>query len=175
MPSPPSRIIVQFVLCTLFCVFYGYADDNHHAEETSDLKFEIVNDSLVSSKSQKFDIKYNALITRAYFKIIVEAERADIKLSEEFKEKYLVCQNNIWNAEREQELEEIYLKFTAHRRMLKGLKSWRVFSEYRTGDLAYFKTENYKQIYTMYKRGSNDFSMVKVLMYKLADLYHHGE
>lgn len=175
MPSAPSRIIVLLVLCTLFCLFNGYADDKHHAKETTDLKFEISNDTLGNPKIQKFDTKYNALITRAYFKIIVEAERADLKLSKEFKEKYVECQNNIWNAEREKELEDIYLKFTAHRRMLKGLKSWRVFSEYRTGDLAYFKTENHKQIYTMYKRGSNDFTMVKVLMYKLADLYHFGE
>lgn len=175
MPSPPNRIIVQIVLCTLLCVFTGYADDKHHAEDTSNPIFEISNDTLSNPKADKFDAKYNALITRAYFKIIVEAERADLKLSEEFREKYVECQNNVWNAEREKELEDIYLKFTAHRRMLKGLKSWRVFSEYRTGDLAYFKTENYKQIYAMYKRGSNDFTMVKVLMYKLADLYHFGE
>ncbi len=179
MPSPPSRVIVLLVLCSLFCNFKGYADATHYAEGESDLKFEVTNDTLRNPKLQKFETKYDALITRAYFKIIVEAERADIELSKEFKEKFLAYQNSISTAalteDLEQELDKVYVKFSAHRKMLKGLKSWRIFSDYRTGDLAYFKTENYNQIYAMYKRGSNDFTMVKVLMYKLADLYHFGE
>jgi hypothetical protein len=135
----------------------------------------IDNDSLSSVKNATFIKKYNSLVFRAYFKIIVEAERADIRLGKEYKRMYSAYEANTLSSESEEKFVKTYKKFLAHRRMLKGLKSWRIFSEYRTGDLEYFKAENHNEILKMHQRGSNEQTMIKVLMYKLADLYHFGE
>lgn len=133
------------------------------------------NDSLSNEKNSTFTKKYNSLVSRAYFKIIVEAERADIRLGKEYKHMYRAYEANTLNPDSKEKFVKTYEKFLAHRRMLKGLKSWRIFSEYRTGDLEYFKAENYDELLSMHKNGSNDYAMIKVLMYKLADLYHFGE
>lgn len=171
MLPPPISFKVLTILCVLhFSFFQGYALENFN-----DFDVEVSNDTLTNSKFSKFEEKYNSLISRAYFKLIVEAEKADINLGEEYKQMYLAFENNTMNEDAESKFIEVYEKFMAHRRMLNGLKSWRVFSDFRTGDLAYFKAENYNQIFRMYQRGSKDFTMIKVLMYRLADLYHFGE
>jgi hypothetical protein len=171
MLPPPNRCIALRIFCILLFGFY----QGHALEKLNEFDTEISNDSLVNSKYDKFNKKYNALIARAYFKLIVEAEKADISLGEEYKKMYDAFENNTMSEDLEAEFIKVYDKFLAHRRMLNGLKSWRVFSDFRTGDLAYFKAENYERIHKMYQRGANDFSMVKVLMHKLADLYHFGE
>lgn len=153
-------------LCTSLLFTKTYSFENHIV---------VNNDSLSTIENPKFAKQYNALVTRAYFKIIVEAERADIRLSEEYKQMYSDYEANTLNPEMEKKFLKTYEKFLAHRKMLSGLKSWRVFSEYRTGDLEYFKAENFQELLRMQQSGSSEFAMIKVLMYKLADLYHFEE
>lgn len=168
----PYLIIVIFMF---FLFEKGYSLEHQFALNFDKNINDINNDSLALNKNPEFTKKFNALVARAYFKIIVEAERADIRLGEEYKRMYSAYEANTMDPDSEEKFVKTYEKFLAHRRMLAGLKSWRVFSEYRTGDLAYFKAENYQEILRMYQRGANDFTMIKVLMYKLADLYHFGE
>lgn len=120
----------------------------------------------------KFTKKFNSLVSRAYFKLIVEAERADIRLGEEYKRLYAKNEDKMDDLEIQQEFTMVYKRFLAHRRMLAGLKSWNVFSENRTGDWEYFKKEYRETVYNMYKNKSSDDEMVAFLMYRLADLYH---
>lgn len=163
------------VLATGFFFLKGFASENSFEPHFYKAEIAINNDSLALAENPKFAKKFNALVSRAYFKIIVEAERADIRLVEEYKRMYGAYEANTLNPGSEKKFVKTYKKFLAHRRMLAGLKSWRIFSEYRTGDLDYFKAENYDEILEMYQRGTNEQTMVKVLMYKLADLYHFGE
>jgi len=171
MLPPLNRVIVLCTLCSFFfSIYYVHAHNKINSSNVS-----VLSDSLLTAKQLKFEKKYNSLLSRAYFKLIVEAERADINLGKEYKELYYAFESNTMSSDAEAEFFKVYEKFMSHRRMLNGLKSWRIFSDFRTGDLEYFKAENYDQILKMYRRGSNDFTMVKVLMYRLADLYHFGE
>ena len=166
------RNLCVIVLVMLVCAI---ATANRIETNSTFVILGIDNDSLDIKENPTFEQKYNSLVSRAYFKIIVEAERADIRLGKEYKQMYSAYEANTLDKDYEKKFTKTYKKFLAHRRMLKGLKSWRIFSEYRTGDLEYFKAENYREILTMYQKGSNDFTMIKVLMYKLADLYHLEE
>jgi len=170
-----NKAIVLSVLCVLCVRFQGFAFEKSMNIEVLNNEIEVLSDSLSNPKIKKFDLKYKSLISRAYFRIIVEAEKADIKLGKKYAELYTAFEKSMANVDSEEELFEFYEKFMAHRRMLSGLKSWRIFCDQPTGDLKYFKAENYEEIFNMYQRGSNDFTMIKVLMYKLADLYHFGE
>lgn len=124
------------------------------------------------TESPKFTKKFNSLVARAYFKLLVEAERADIRLSDEYKRLYAQNGDNMDDLVIQEEFTLVYKRFLTHRRMLSGLKSWRIFSEDRTGDLEYFKKEYRDAIYTMYSERASDDKMVAFLMYRLADLYH---
>ncbi len=128
------------------------------------------------STGRVFSKKYNSLVSRAYYKIIAEAENADIRLKLEYER---------WNLKKYapdqakdpifvKDLEQVNNKYQAHREMLMGLRSWNIFSENRTGDLEYFKRENYQEVLRMYQKGFNDDDMVNFLVYRLADLYHAG-
>lgn len=125
-----------------------------------------------ASDNPKFVKKFNSLVARAYFKLIVEAERADIRLGEEYKRLYAKNEHRMDDLDIQEEFTLVYKRFLAHRRMLSGLKSWKIFSDDRTGDLDYFKKEYREAIYKMYKSKSSDDEMVAFLMYRLADLYH---
>ncbi len=169
-----SRNLFSIFFVFLVCVAVNASESKVEVKFTKSI-VDIENDSLSNEKNSAFTEKYNSLVSRAYFKIIVEAERADIRLGEEYKHMYSAYEANTLNPDTQEKFVKTYEKFLAHRRMLKGLKSWRVFSEYRTGDLEYFKAENYDELLRMHQNGSNDHAMIKVLMYKLADLYHFGE
>ncbi len=121
-----------------------------------------------------FPKKYHDLVSRAYFKIIAQAEDADARLKME---------HDYWNAEslegstkkdrvHKQDLVMVNKRYMAHKAMLEGLRSWNIFSEYRSGDLDFFKAENEKEIHKMMLQGENNDQMVNYLVYKLADLYH---
>tara|TARA_R110002167_G_scaffold158880_3_gene354223 strand:+ start:2762 stop:3403 length:642 start_codon:yes stop_codon:yes gene_type:complete len=139
----------------------------------------------IASDNQAIDLiigpafrkKYQSLVARAYHKIILQAEDADIRLKLEYER---------WNLRKydpeleddaifQQNLNQVNTKFKAHRRMLKGLRSWNVFSENRTGDLDYFKKENMYEVYRMDQQEAKDDAMIGFLMYRLADLYHVQE
>ncbi|PHQ61751.1 MAG: hypothetical protein COC08_03690 [Maribacter sp.] len=122
----------------------------------------------------EFKKNYHSLVSRAYVKIISEAENANDRLKSEYEN---------WNAKKadptvdknakfKKNLHLINRKYEAHREMLEGLRSWKIFSEYGTDDLKFFKKENLKEVHSMIKRGKSDFAIIGFLVYKLADLYH---
>lgn len=123
-----------------------------------------------------FSKKYHSLVSRAYYKIIAEAENADIRLKLEYErwnlKKYAPDQakDSIFV----KDLKRVSNKYQAHREMLMGLRSWNIFSDNRTGDLDYFKRENFQEVHQMYQKGLDDAAMVNYLVYRLADLYHAG-
>lgn len=124
-----------------------------------------------------FEKKYYLLVTRAYFKIISEAEAADGRL----KAEYIT-----WSAQaREQQdlsskaskhgMEVVRRKYEAHREMLEGLKSWNILSEFGTDDLRFFMAEHRDRVLQMYHVGQGEKRIVYYLVYQLADLYHFDE
>ena len=119
-----------------------------------------------------FEDHYQALVSKAYFKIITEAEKADARISADYK--LLQDDESSISISKKQE-HEITKKYEAHKAMLSGLKSWNIFSEDRSGDLDYFKIENKSAILRMIQSGDADHQMVNYLIYKLADLYHVEE
>lgn len=128
----------------------------------------------VVSANSIFKKKYKSLVSRAYFKIITEAERADGYLKaqhEEFNSQKNTFENKK-NKEFKTNLEMVNKKYAAHSKMLAGLKSWNIFSEQRTGDLEYFKKENFNDVYSKYIGREDDDIIINFLVYKLADLYH---
>ncbi|MDO1512780.1 hypothetical protein Q2T41_08945 [Maribacter confluentis] len=119
-----------------------------------------------------FDNRYQELVSKAYFKIITEAEKADAIITAEYK---LIQSEDLANGHYKKRAQEITKKYNAHKAMLSGLKSWNIFSEDRSGDLKYFKAENERAILKMMRSGEQDHQMVNYLIYKLADLYHVEE
>lgn len=118
--------------------------------------------------------KYNTLVSRAYFKIIAEAEKANDRLQKEYEEwnaKKLDAGNK-GNATFKKQLNLINRRYSAHQKMLKGLKSWNILSEYRSDDLRFFKNENRNEVKQMFNAGKEDSAIVNLLIYRLADLYH---
>ncbi|MFK5974750.1 MAG: hypothetical protein QM485_15920 [Flavobacteriaceae bacterium] len=122
----------------------------------------------------EFMSNYHSLVSRAYVKIISEAENANNRLKSEYEN---------WNAKKadptvhknakfKKNLHLINRKYEAHREMLQGLKSWKIFSEYGTDDLKFFKKENLKEVRSMIRKGKSDVAIIGFLVYKLADLYH---
>lgn len=129
-------------------------------------------DGIVLKSTTRFDAKYQSLVSRAYFKIITEAEKADARISAEYK----LLQTWKLNFKADQrKITEITRKYEAHRAMLNGLKSWNIFGDNRTGDLDYFKKENEDAIQRMIGEGVTNDQIVNYLIYKLADVYHGEE
>ncbi len=121
-----------------------------------------------------FAEKYHDLVSKAYTRIIVQAQSADTRLKTEY---------NQWNKngqvlttkkdkESRQKLALVTKKYTAHQAMLEGLKSWNIFSEDRSGDLDFFKAENENEVFGALMRGESEERVINLLVYKLADLYH---
>ena len=119
-----------------------------------------------------FEDRYQALVSKAYFKIITEAEKADARISADYK---LLQDNELSMSISKKQEHEITKKYEAHKAMLSGLKLWNIFSEDRSGDLDYFKIENESAILRMIQSGDAEHQMVNYLIYKLADLYHVEE
>jgi len=129
---------------------------------------------LIVEKKKTFDIKYNALVRRAYLKLIAEAEKADTRLEKEYilRNASALKKGKKRTKTFEQKLELVNKRFHSHRKMLLGLKSWNIFSEYGTNDLDFFKAENELAVQEMLRNGKSESSIVGFLIYKLADLYH---
>lgn len=119
-----------------------------------------------------FEQTYQTLVSKAYFKIITEAEKADARIAAEYK---LLHDDSLKSKINKKKVVEITKKYEAHKAMLSGLKSWNIFSENRSGDLDYFKAENKDSVQKMMRTGETDLQMVNYLIYKLADLYHVEE
>ncbi len=135
----------------------------------------ILEPSFSSSKTTKgFDKRYHYLVARAYFRLLSDAQKAERKLKAQY-ERYRfdnVKYNRSNSAVYQRKLALAEQKYSAHKAMLRGLKSWNLFSENRTGDMFYFMMENENRIFQMYDREISEDKMVKFLIYKLADLYH---
>ena len=137
----------------------------------------VLDEPIPSVAKTGFEEKYESLVSRAYFKIITEAEKADARITAEYRllNNQVVSENGIKEKSLKKRQEEMTRKYKAHKAMLEGLKSWNIFDENRTGDLDYFKAENRDAVLEMAKKGENNDRMVNFLIYKLADLYHLEE
>jgi len=124
-----------------------------------------------------FNRRFNSLVTRAYFKIISEAEEADGRLKAEYGRWNKMQQDNGIKKDHDfkKEYETVVRRYQAHKAMLEGLKSWNIFSDSKSDDLDYFKAENRNEVYKMYQNGSTEDSMINYLVYRLADLYHYQD
>ena len=148
------------------------ADNAENTEElyaSNDNEVLLANDTKIEAG---FEDRYQTLVSKAYFKIITEAEKADARISADYK--LLQDDESSISISKKQE-HQITKKYEAHKAMLSGLKSWNIFSEDRSGDLDYFKIENKSAIQRMIQSGDADHQMVNYLIYKLADLYHVEE
>lgn len=148
--------------------FYSSAEDSGVLEEESYLE---------TGKVASFEAKYASLISRAYFKIIAEAEEADSRIEQDYLR--LSSQkaelDNRSNKDYKKNLELARKRYIAHREILDGLKSWNAFSEYGSDDLEFFKEEQANTAYRMYLNGESDENIIDFLIYKLADLYQYEE
>ena len=147
----------------------------NNAENTEELYASNDNEVLLANEAKieaGFEDHYQALVSKAYFKIITEAEKADARISADYK---LLQDDELSISISKKQEHEITKKYEAHKAMLSGLKSWNIFSEDRSGDLDYFKIENEGAILRMIQSGDADHQMVNYLIYKLADLYHVEE
>ncbi|UCD61992.1 MAG: hypothetical protein JSV59_05360 [Flavobacteriaceae bacterium] len=124
-----------------------------------------------------FEEKYASLISRAYFKIIAEAEEADARIEQDYlrlsSQKDELENHN--NKDYKKNLELARKRYIAHREILDGLKSWNAFSEYGSDDLEFFKEEQADAAYKMFLNGESEENIIDFLIYKLADLYQYEE
>ncbi len=157
-------------------------DSNNALASLDDETYIVVSDVQILNMDYKtimntdatFNEKYNSLVSRSYFKIIIEAQKADDHLKEEYNrlnlEKKEATNKN--NPDFKKKLTLVNKRYRAHKEMLEGLKGWNIFSENRTGDLEFFKKENVNTVYKKYKGGETDETIIGFLVYQLADLYH---
>ncbi|WP_405411844.1 hypothetical protein [Maribacter sp. Asnod1-A12] len=141
----------------------SYTKDDLYA--SSDEEVALAKDNMESG----FNSKYESLVSRAYFKIITEAEKADAQITADYK---LLNDTESTVKVDKKKVQAITNRYEAHKAMLSGLKSWNIFSDDRSGDLDYFKAENEIEIQNMISGGESDNQIVNYLIYKLADLYH---
>jgi len=148
--------------------FYSSTEDSGILEEDGFLE---------TARYTAFEEKYNSLISRAYFKIISEAEEADYRIHQEYlklnDQKGEMGNRN--NKSFRNRLELARKRYIAHREILEGLKSWNAFSEYGSDDLEFFKEEQAGSAFGMFLNGESDEDIINFLIYKLADLYQYEE
>ncbi len=141
---------------------------------SADNEMVAVDEPLAIKSNRLFEKDYQSLVSRAYFKIITEAEKADVRISSEYK--MLKEQENSTASGMDKQFKKrkeiVSKKYKAHKAMLGGLKSWNIFSENKSGDLDYFKAENRDAVSKMKKQGETNAQIVNFLIYKMADLYH---
>jgi len=118
---------------------------------------------------------YDSYVSRAYYSLISEAQKADQHLLEEYNNLLKASKNRPDRAAYTQELALAKLMYEAHWKMLEGLKSWNAFSEYGSDDLDFFKQQQLENAYLMFSKGSSDTEIINFLVYRLADLYHLEE
>ena len=112
--------------------------------------------------------RFHNLVSRAYFKIIAEAENADATIRESYEQ--LLADNGPEN-----ELALAKKRYRAHTNMLEGLKSWNAFTDKATADIEFFKAEHVVNAHQMLQEGRSEQEVIRYLMLELADLYHVEE
>ena len=159
----------------------GNAEDlsNQNKFYVSNSETEIAADKFTTKINMEavFNERYHSLVSRAYFKIISEAENADSRLKSEYEYWNLKLQDPRIKKDKafKKRFETVNKRFEAHKQMLDGLKSWNIFSEFRSNDLDFFKAENRNEIHNMYQKGNSEDVIINFLVYRLADLYHYKE
>lgn len=150
--------------------------DNFYTS-TADVVLDNTENAPFLKSEEAFAKKYQDLVSKAYTKIIRQAENADARLKSEYNQYIGNGQGVILKKDKDyrQKLAVITKKYQAHQAMLEGLKSWNIFSENRSGDLDFFKAENENEAFSMLLRGESEDRVINVLVYKLADLYHFEE
>jgi hypothetical protein len=118
---------------------------------------------------------YNAYVSRAYYCLLSEAQKADQHLLEEYNYLLKSSKNRPDRETYNKELALAKLTYEAHWEMLEGLKSWNAFSAYSSDDLDLFKQKQIKNAYLMFRKGSSDTEIIDFLVYRLADLYYVQE
>ena len=118
---------------------------------------------------------YNAYVSRAYYGLISESEKADKQLLEEYNNLLIASKDRPDRAKYTKELAHAKLRYEAHWKMMEGLKSWNAFGVYGSDDLDFFKQEHLENAYLMFSKGSTDIEIINFLVYRLADLYHFEE
>jgi len=118
---------------------------------------------------------YNAYVSRAYYSLLDEAQKADQQLLEQYNKLLLASKDRPDRAAYDKELALSKLMYEAHWNMLEGLKSWNTFSAYGSDDLDFFKKEHLENAYLMFRKGSSDSEIIDFLVYRLADLYYVQE
>lgn len=148
--------------------------DEQYLYASNDNEVIVVDDAIKIDSNSNFDIKYEILVRRAYLKVIAEAEKADTRLEREYilRNATALKKGRKRTLEFEQKLELVNKRYHAHRKMIEGLKSWNIFSEYGTNDLDFFMAENQGAVQEMLQKGRKEAAITKYLIYKLADLYH---
>lgn len=121
--------------------------------------------------------RYPSLVSRAYFRIIAEAEAADSRLSGEYQRLYRESRTEEGreNKRLQRQLQAAERRYTAHREMLEGLRAWKAFNRFGSDDLDFFLEEYLEEAFKLYQKGAADEQLIAFLMVKLADLYHHEE
>ncbi|MEX0291491.1 MAG: hypothetical protein AB3N14_20475 [Flavobacteriaceae bacterium] len=134
----------------------------------------IVKDEIKNSPAREFDQKYSKLVSKAYYKIIAEAEKSDDRLRKEYERLYLKeAENDVAQGGKNKTgLSLASKKYKAHKEMLDGLKSWNIMSDYGSDDLEFFQEEHKNHVTKMLENGQSEAAIMNYLVYKLADLYH---
>ena len=137
----------------------------------------VVDDKLKHATAKNFDQKYSKLVSKAYFKIIAEAEKSDDRLRKEYE---LLHEGNTdidaaSKGKNGAKLSIAIKRYKAHKQMLEGLKSWNIMSDYGSDDLDFFQQEHKSHVERMFGNGQSEDAIVNYLVYKLADLYHFDQ
>jgi len=157
--------------------FLTSMDNEEYISSAKDPRISEDADFSESILDASFQEKYSSLISRAYFRIIAEAQKADTRLHQDYvrlnsQKREMDHQNN---KEYRNELELARKRYMAHTEMLEGLRSWNAFNEYGSDDLEFFKKEYAGTAYRMFQNGESEEKIINFLIYKLADLYHYEE
>lgn len=121
---------------------------------------------------KEFIERYHSLVNQAYFRLITQAEEADQRIAQAYKEARKEYNQGLISGEA---LEKAKERYKAHAFMLDGLKSWKAFKRERTADMEFFKAENIIDVYDLVQAGESENAIIEHLMLELADLYHIEE
>lgn len=153
-----------------------FTDDIFYSRAPAPRKL-LVQNERYSAMDATFVKKYHSLVSRAYFRLIAEAEKADRHIQDAYRK--LVAEHQekgLTNSSEFRKRQTLALqKYIAHQRMLNGLKSWNAFSSHGSDDLDFFREEQVGVAYRMVQQDKSDEQIIRYLMRKLADLYHFEE
>ena len=136
-------------------------------------------DGSSAAADPEFVATYPKLVSRAYFRLIAEAMKADRRIRMSFQELSLEIKN-LDNGEKpsrklQRDFETARKRYIAHRQMLEGLLAWKAFNTYGSDDLEFFMREQLRPSLALYRKGAQQERILDYLMTELADLYHKPE